>query len=296
MDKQKGTRLSVLMSVYSKELPECLGQALASLVEQTVPADEVVIVKDGQLGRGLEDTIAEFQDILPIRTLQIEKNVGLGRALNAGVLECSAETIARMDSDDVCAPDRFERQLNYLRCHPEVDLIGGAIGEFETDWKQLQGVRSVPEGGQLLSRTARSRNPMNHVSVMFRRSAVLAAGNYQTLMGFEDYFLWARMIMARSQIANLPEILVYVRCGSGMQARRGGLRYVKEELRFQWLLRKIGFLSNWQCALNILIRTPVRFAPTTLRAKFYNAFLRTTAPTPTPKPISERSHPASVVR
>ncbi len=283
MDNYDSMRFSVLMSVYAKEHPEFLRQALESLVEQTVAPHEVIIVKDGPLNEGLEDTILAFQQKLPIRTLQIEKNVGLGRALNAGVVTCRTELIARMDSDDVCVADRFEKQLRFFRNHPEVDLLGGAIGEFETDWRKSQSVRALPPGGQSLLRTARLRNPMNHQTVMFRKSAVLAAGNYQPVLGFEDYFLWARMIIAKSQISNLPEILVYARSGNGMHKRRGGLQYVKEEIRFQLLLRKTGFLTNSRCALNVLIRTPVRLVPTSQRAKFYKAVLRANA---LPKPLA----------
>jgi glycosyltransferase involved in cell wall biosynthesis len=267
-------QFSVLMAVYAKETAGFLQHALASLAEQTLAADEVLIVKDGPLGGDLEATIAAAAEILPIRTLQLARNSGLGLALQAGVPDCRHEFIARMDSDDICAPDRFQKQVSYLLQHPEVDVLGGSIAEFEADGTSLLAVRRLARGGSTLRDAAKRRNPMNHMTVMFRKSAVLAAGNYQPVAGFEDYFLWARMLLAGFVFANLDDVLAYARCGNGMQARRGGLDYAREEIRFEYRLRKLGFLSWRDYFLNIMMRIPLRLAPTSFRAGFYRRILR----------------------
>jgi glycosyltransferase involved in cell wall biosynthesis len=270
--------LSVLMSVYHRESPAFLAQSLTSLVSQTLLADEVLIVKDGPLGDALELVINSFRSTLPIRTVTLENNIGLGLALQRGVLECRNELIARMDCDDICLPDRFQKQQQFMATRPEIDLSGACIAEFIADPANLYAVRRLPQGDADLRRWAIRRNPLNHMTVMFRKTAVLRAGNYQPMRGFEDYYLWARMLMAGSRIANLDDTLVHARCGNGMPARRGGLSYVRDELRFQLMLRRIGFLGIGDCALNILTRTPVRLMPTSLREQLYRRVLRTRVP------------------
>jgi O104-antigen biosynthesis beta-1,3-galactosyltransferase len=272
--------LSVLMPVYHRESPAFLAESLASLAGQTVLADEVVIVKDGPLGDALEQVIASFQTKLRIRPVALERHMGLGIALQRGVRECKNDLIARMDSDDICVPDRLEKERDFMVAHPEIDVLGGSIAEFEVDPAKPQCVRNLPAGGPNLLRWAKHRNPFNHMTVMFRKNAVLRAGSYQAMKGFEDYYLWARMMMAGSCIANHQDILAYARCGNGLQGRRGGLGYAREEVRFQFTLLSIGFLGFRECAVNLLLRTPLRLVPESLRAYFYRSFLRTKVASP----------------
>jgi O104-antigen biosynthesis beta-1,3-galactosyltransferase len=270
-------KLSVLMPVYHGESPEFLRQALDSLVAQTCRADEVVIVKDGPVGSELDAIIDSYVEQLAIVVLQLENNVGLGLALSTGLGECRGELVARMDSDDICLRHRFEKQLALFEQNPDVDVVGGAIAEFRNDHTKVEAIRRLPGTVERLNRFARIRNPLNHMTVMFRKASVLAVGNYQPFIGFEDYDLWARMLMRGKRLHNLEDVMVYARCGNGMQNRRGGLRYLKEELRLQQHFVKIGFLSKWQFLLNLITRTPIRMAPVPLRAMFYRRMLRQTS-------------------
>jgi len=267
-------KLSVLMSVYHKESAAFVRQSLDSLAAQTVKADEIAVVKDGPLGGELEAVIASYRGRLPITTLQLSENAGLGVALRAGLDQCGGKFIARMDSDDICLPDRFEKQLEFLEQNPEADVVGGAIAEFHSDCTKIESVRRMPSTAEQLNRVARFRNPLNHMTVMFRKASVLAAGNYQPCAGFEDYELWARMLMRGQRFYNLDDVLVYVRCGNGMQQRRGGLRYLREEIKLQRHFVKIGFLTKPQFLLNLVTRTPVRIVPLPLRSVFYQRMLR----------------------
>lgn len=265
---------SVLMSVYGGERPNFLRQSLESLVCQTVRADEVVIVRDGTLGCELEGVLASFQSVLPIVTVQLEKQVGLGLALSAGLAECRNELIARMDSDDISLSHRFERQLAFLLENPAVAAVGGAIGEFANDPGTIASVRKLPCGGAQLKKFAKFRNPLNHMTVMFRRSAVLAAGGYRDFPGLEDYDLWARMLMLNQEIRNISEILVLARCGDGMLGRRGGVSYARNEIRLYRQFLRMGFISTPEFALAILARAPVRILPAALRPLVYGRLLR----------------------
>jgi glycosyltransferase involved in cell wall biosynthesis len=267
-------KFSVLMSVSNKESPEFLRQSLDSLVTQTVKPDEVVLVKDGVLGDELETTIASTQKDLPLVTVQLKENVGLGLALQTGLSRCRGELIARMDSDDICLPDRFEKQLPFLEQHPDVDVVGGAIAEFHSDCTKIESIRRMPSTAEQLNTVARFRNPLNHMTVMFRKASVLAAGNYQRYAGFEDYELWVRMLMNGYRFHNLDDILVHVRCGNGMQQRRGGVRYLAEEIRLLQHFLRIGFLSRSQFLLNLVTRATARIVPQPVRSVFYQQILR----------------------
>lgn len=267
-------KLSVLMSVYYRESPEYFRRALESLAAQTVPADEVVVVKDGPVNGELECAIASHREVLRIVTVPLPNNGGLGPALHAGLRRCRGELVARMDSDDICVPDRFEKQLTFLEHNPDADVVGGAIAEFHADCDRVESIRRMPSNGELLGRVARWRNPMNHMTVMFRKASVVAAGSYESCPGFEDYELWAKMLMSGRRLCNLHDVLVYVRCGNGMQQRRGGIPYLREEAALQQRFVKMGFVSRGQSLLNLIARAPVRLAPAWARAAFYRRVLR----------------------
>jgi glycosyltransferase involved in cell wall biosynthesis len=173
--------LSVLMSVYSKDDPAALCQCLESLVAQTLPANEVVIVQDGPLGDDLQNAIREYRSKLPIETVPLPHNVGLGGALGVGVGRCRFDVIARMDADDICALNRFEKQITYLRAHPEIDVVGSSIREFNSDPLHPLSERRLPNTHEAIAAYARGRNPVNHMTAVFRKAAVLAAGTTDPL-------------------------------------------------------------------------------------------------------------------
>jgi glycosyltransferase involved in cell wall biosynthesis len=266
--------LSALIAVYAREDPAFLDQALESLALQTRPADEVVLVEDGPLGGDLDAVVAAHARRLPLTRVALPANVGLGAALRIGVECCRGELVARMDSDDICVADRFDRQVRALRGDRAAAVAGGAIAEFIAAPGVTVAFRRPPAASAEIARRAKSRNPLNHMTVMFRREAVLAAGNYRPFRGFEDYHLWVRMLMAGSRFINLPEVLVHVRAGEGMLDRRRGLRYAGTELAFQKFLCDEGFISPLRGFCNALLRVPVRLAPPALGRFVYRRLLR----------------------
>ena len=270
--------LSVLIPVYAKESPLFLAECLDSLAAQTHPADEIVIVEDGPLGDQLLSVLHDYAARLPLVTHSLPHHAGLGQALQSGVQACRGAHIARMDADDIALPTRFERQMRFLAANPTIDVVGSAIAEFHRSPDAPHAIRRLPVSGAALRRFAARRNPLNHMSVIFRRRAVLEAGNYQPFAGFEDYHLWARMLQRGCRLYNLPDVLVLARCGRGMQARRGGLSYLAREAAFQLFLHRAGLLSASGCVRNLLIRAPVRIAPAFVRAFSYDLFLRESLP------------------
>ncbi len=269
-------RFSVLLSVYYKEKPEYLREAIDSIINQTVKPTEIVLIKDGKLTEELEKAIKDY-DISNyglFKIVALEKNVGLGEALRIGVNNCSNEIIARMDTDDICVPDRFEKQIKFLAKHPEVDLVGSYISEFEGDINNIIALRKVPVTVEEVNAFAKTRNPLNHVTVMYRKNSIIFAGNYKPFLWNEDYYLWVRLINNNGKIMNIPEPLVYVRAGSEMYQRRGGLKYVKNEVGLQKEFLNMGFISLPKFISNVTKRTIVRVVPNNLRSYIYRKFLR----------------------
>ena len=272
--KSSASRLSVLMSTYHKDDPAHLVEALESLLKQTRPADEVVVVEDGPIRPALQAAINNYRDRLPLVTVQLERNSGIGAALHAGLLRCRGEIVARMDADDICVPERFERQLMFLEQHSDVDVVGGAIAEFFEDPSDVAAIRRPPQAGKELRAFAKLRNPMNHMTVMFRKEKILRAGSYQATPPFEDYHLWILLLMDECELWNLQDVLVMARCGNGLQERRGGLQYVRREAQFVKTMKTMGFLSTLECAKYIAVHTPVRIIPPSIRGLIYRRYLR----------------------
>lgn len=271
------TKFSVLMSVYRNDKPELFLEAVKSVsVKQTLPPDEIVIVVDGPVPEPLTNVINEIEENIPsIKILWQKENQGLGKTMANGVLKCSNELIARMDSDDIASSDRFEKQINYLKGNPDISIVGGQISEFIDTPENIVGYRRVPLSPNECRAYYRDRDPLNHVTVMFRKSDILAAGNYQHWHLDEDTYLWGRLLKAGYKIANLPDILVNVRVGKEMYARRGGWKYFKSDSKIlKWKLDN-GFLSNSRFIYNYMVRFGVQvLMPNSLRAWIFKKLLR----------------------
>ena len=198
---------SVLLSLYHKESPLFLRQSLTSIFTQTLLPIEVVLVEDGPLTDELYAVIKEFTSQHPeLKVISLPTNRGLGKALNEGLKHCSYDLVARMDTDDIAKPDRFEKQLAIFLEHPEIDVVGAWIDEFEGEVSNVLSMRKVPEQHENILRFAKGRCPVNHPVVMFRKSAVLKAGGYKHFPLFEDYYLWVRMLMNGARFYNIPKI------------------------------------------------------------------------------------------
>jgi glycosyltransferase involved in cell wall biosynthesis len=253
---------SVLMSVYDKEKPEHLKAALESIWNtQTLLPSEIILVEDGVLTSELDEVIHQFQSIAPLKICKLDKNVGLGHALAKGLNLCSNELVARMDSDDISSSDRFEKQIRQMIDHPELDILGTNIAEFNIHKDKICSKRRLPSQLSEIKSFAKIRNPLNHVTVLFKKSAVIRAGNYKPFIGYEDYYLWIRMLQKGSKFGNISEDLVFVRVGNNMFARRHGMQFFKLELKLQKELLRIDFLNNWEYLRNIFLRALPRLFP-----------------------------------
>lgn len=265
---------SVLMAVYKNDIPNEVDNAICSVLNQTLSPKEVVIVVDGPIPQKLDELLNDYSLNSKFNIIRLRENGGLGNALKIGIQHCSSEYVARMDSDDFSVPERFEKQVRYLKCHPETDVIGGQIAEYDKELKNRIATRVVPLEMVDIKNRIRSRNPMNHVTVMYRKSAVIDAGNYATCLYFEDYYLWCRMLKNGCVFHNLDDVLVNVRTGDDMYKRRGGSTYNNAIVDFQHRIQKLGVISKGDMIKNIMIRVCVANMPNVLRGYLYQHQLR----------------------
>lgn len=272
-------KYSVLMAVYFKEKAEYLRMAIDSMLCQTAPPEEFVLVCDGPLTEALEAVIAEYCSAEPgrFRVVRLERNMGLGAALNAGLQQCRNELVARMDSDDIALPDRMEKQLAEMQIHPNAAVLGGQIAEFFEDRKTITAYREVPTDSQKIRNIMKYRNPMNHVTVVMRRSCVLAAGKYPqfTAPGFEDYFLWVTLLARGCELRNILDVCCRVRVSDGQYCRRGGWKYFQNAMKVQRLLLGKEIISFPQFCINSAVWfCEAMVVPAGFRKKIFLRFLR----------------------
>ena len=263
------------MSLYYKERPEYLLQSLNSVFSQTLKATEVILVEDGPITKELKDVVNYFESkYKELKVIPLPTNRGLGCALNEGLKFCNFDLVVRMDTDDISCPDRFEKQILFMNEHPDVDICGSWLQEFQNDISNKLRIKEVPISHKEISNYLKSRNPLNHPSVIVKKNAIINAGGYKSFPLFEDYYLWARMYMNGCIFANIPECLVYFRVSSDMYKRRGGFRYAKDSAIFQWELHKLGLTSTTTAIKASILRGLVYILPNSLRALIYTKFLR----------------------
>lgn len=271
-------KYSVLMSVYKNDDPDFLKIALESIYDkQTRKPDEVVVVFDGPLKEQLYDVLNAFQkgreDV--VKYYPQEVNRGLGEALRIGSELCTGDYILRMDSDDISDAKRFEKQIAYVEAHPEVDAVGSDIAEFNEDpTKEDMRTRVCQTKHEDIVRMCKKRNPMNHVTACIKRSALIKAGGYQTLLLLEDYLLWINMIVAGCKLANINESLVFVRVGNGFDGKRSSKERIVGWSRLQEIMQKHGIINSFEAIMNKLYIRAFVYTPVGLKKWLYDKMLR----------------------
>lgn len=270
---------SVLLSVYGKDDALFFQRALESVtIDQTVKPTEVIVVEDGPVGEEIEQAIYSVSSRCPkieFNIIRKKQNFGLAAALNTGLKEAKYEWVARMDSDDISLPNRFEKQINYLREHPGVECLGGAISEFNVVPGDMLSERHTCTDAKGIIRMSKTRTPMNHVSVMYKKNAVIQAGMYSEDFGkLEDYKLWVDMIGNNIELANIDDVIVYVRVGNGFIERRSNKREIIDWDMLQNYLLKNNIVTKFEAIKNRVYIRVFIYMPVCLKKIAYKAFLR----------------------
>lgn len=266
---------SVLMSIYKNEKPAFLIQALDSMLNQTVSPSEIVMVKDGPLTRELEDVLSDYDSEHPdlFKFISYDENHGLGYALRQGMLACSNEIVARMDTDDVARSDRMEKQLAAIV--DGLDMVGSDVIEFVTSPDDPVAATNLPKGINAIRAYSKRRNPFRHPSMTFKKSMVIEAGNYSSeFLYFEDWDLFNRMLACGCLADNLTDSLVAMRVSKDFYARRGGPQYLRYAKKFKQAQVKRGYFTKFDYISSYLPHAAVCLLPNSVRALIYRAFLR----------------------
>lgn len=267
---------SVIISIYRNDCPDYVARAVESITTyQTRHPSEIVMIVDGPIPLELDNLVKNYELNPMFKVIRLSANKGLGNALRIGVEKAGYDLVARMDSDDVSAPDRFEKQIAYMVAHPDCDVVGGQMSEFIDSEDNIVGNRPVPYEDKDIKQFLKSRCPLNHVTVMMRKNAVLGVGNYIDWHYNEDYYLWIRMTLSGCCFANLPDTLVNVRVGKEMYQRRGGRKYFKSEKDLQDYMHRHKMISFPRYCYNTMIRYIVQVAmPNKLRGLIFQKFAR----------------------
>ena len=268
-------KFSVLLSIYSKESSKNFKRAMESIYdEQELKPNEIVLVEDGPLTEELyfeiENQKKKLGEVLKI--VKLKENRGLGVALEKGILECRNELVARMDTDDISMPTRFKEQIEYLKKNKDIDVLGTYMSEFVGDEKNIICIKDAPLSN--FGEYIKYRDPLNHPTVIFKKSKVIKAGNYQEILLDEDSPLWRRMIVNGAKFANLPKSLLYFRITDETYRRRGGWKYIKAEYLLQKESLKLGIINKKEFIINIVLKSIIRLLPNYIRKIVYLKILR----------------------
>ncbi len=265
---------SVILPFYRGDKPEHLSKALDSLKTQSLRADEIVLIQDGPVAKELKDIALAYLEKMPEIKLEVlEENQGLSGALNAGIEVARNEWLARMDADDICLENRFKEQWAAIEKNPDLALLGSWIEEYDEEMLRSTGFRKVPEHHSEIFSFAKWRCPFNHMTVMYRKSALDKLGKYQNFGAVgDDYELWARFLVNGYVVANIPEVLVKARSGDSMISnRRRGMKYLRHEIREINALYRLGLLKPWHYLFHFIGKSILRLAPAGLLRLFYHS-------------------------
>ena len=273
--RQSSLKFSVAICVYRNDYPEHFKEAMESIINQTVPPDEIVLVVDGPVPESTEGLINNFSEMDFIKVIRFPKNVGHGNARRRALENCSYNLVALMDADDISVPDRFEKQLQCFEQEEHLSIVGGNIIEFIDSLENQVSIRSVPQTHKEITDFMKKRCPFNQTTVMMKLEDVERAGGYFDWYMNEDYYLWIRMFLNGAYFRNISEYLVFVRVGNAMYQRRGGWKYFLSEAKLQRYMLKNDLIDFVQFSYNLIVRFFVQVVlPPRLRGVFFRTFAR----------------------
>lgn len=260
---------SVLQSVYKKDNPEFLSESLRSLFEQTRPVDCIVLVKDGLLSAELDAAISDWQEKLPLKLVGYDENKGLAHALNFGLQFVETDLVARMDSDDIALPERFEKQVCAFEIDESLQILGGGINEFyiSPDGEKFEKTRLYPKSTKGNSKKLYKGTPLAHPTVMIKASLLKEFGYNEKVKCNEDIDLWFRLLDSGIEIKTLQEPLVNFRITEGTFRRRSlSKAFFEFKIYFENLIRFNGVNKN---VLYLFMRLASRFLSSKINKKIY---------------------------
>lgn len=274
----KGVKLphySVLMSVYAGEKPQFLKTSIQSMIDQTYQTDDFVLVCDGKLTDELEEVVRFYEDNYEcFRALRLKNNVGTGRCANMGIDACKNEYIVKMDSDDIAKPDRCERSLYAMAKHPDIDMLGAYIDEFDSDTGDIIATKKTPLSNKEIHKYAKRRNPFNNQTLVYKKSRAVSVGGYSNIKRCEDYEFVVKMLADGAKGVNLDKTLVLYRVTANNYQRRRNWANTKSFISVRWKIFRMGYSGIIDFIVPCAFQLFIFVMPSSLTGKIYKRFLR----------------------
>lgn len=275
MGKSGYPAFSVVMAVYKNDRAEWLQQAIDSLLNQSVKADDIVIVVDGPLTEALNAVLRRYKNEKTISIMRLPENKGLGNALNIGIAHAKRELVARMDADDIAVENRFELQLAEFDKNPDLDILGGQIAEFIDTPDNIVAYRKVPTSYNDIKQFARRRSPFNHPTVMYKKSTIQKLGGYDvSAIRIEDYDLWLRAIHGGATVSNLSEVVLDYRANEDAMRRRKTFSSLKNHTKARLKFYKRDYISAGDLVYGVITQTILLILPVSLAKSIFNRTVR----------------------
>ncbi len=266
---------SVLMSVYAGEKAEFFKQSVDSMLAQTYPTDDFVLVCDGELTEELDELVAHYEENYSFfHVLRLEEKLGTGGCANEGLKLCKNEYIVKMDSDDIALPERCETSLYCMAKKPDTDILGAYIEEFDSVSGEYIATKKTPLTHKEIMKYARRRNPFNNQTLVYKKSAVEKTGGYSDVKRCEDYDFVVRMLAGGAKGRNIGKVLVRYRVTEGNYERRKNWANTKSFIAVRWRIHKMGFSSLIDFLVPTALQLIIFIMPSKLTGKIYKKLLR----------------------
>jgi GT2 family glycosyltransferase len=270
--KKINKNFSVIISVYDGIEIKLLKKSLKSLLLQNYLPKEIIIILDGIKKKILIDQINIFKKIFKsVRLIKNKKNLGISKSYNKAIKIIKTDIIAIQDSDDISLPDRFKLQYEYLKKNENISVVGSSVFEKDLD-SGKKTIKKSPQTHEKIKQYIKFRNPMNHPTIMFRKSAIQKVGGYLNLSRMEDYYLWIRLISSGFFINNIARPLVVMNVKKDFYIRRSGFELLKSEIVIQNILFKNGFNNLFYLIFIFFFKSTYHLSPRFIK-KFFRYLL-----------------------
>lgn len=248
--------ISVLMSV--KNGMPFLPAAIQSLKGQSRPADQIILIDDGSTD-GTADYLATLSEP-PFQIVTLRENIGLAAALNLGLTQCTGDFVARMDSDDLCLPTRFEKQAHLLDENARLSVINTFIRPMTAEGRPLEQVTEAPLTTAEMLMQGIFSVPIFHPACMIRRKALdsLSPVYDPAFTAGQDFDLWSRLLPHTEAAAVAEPLLLYRKHDAAVSAQKQSQQLDARRLaggRFIGHLLERTRLASWKSDADTLMRS-----------------------------------------
>ena len=268
----KEIKFTVLMCTYFKDDPYLLKKAIESVFKNSIKPNFFILTIDGPIPEINNQIINDLKKSYAIEVIYLKENVGLALALNSSLKFVKTDWIARADSDDINLEKRFSTQLKYAQLN--YDVIGSNILEIDRNGKLPNLKKNMPITNLEIREYIKSRNPINHMTVFYKKEVIISNGGYPNIYQREDYGLWAKLMHKNCLFYNVEDILVHVNGGKSLYKRRGGYKNAIAEIKLQLLLFKCKIKPLGLLIFDLFLRSAILLLPNKILEKIYTKILR----------------------